>query len=105
MSILDPVRALLPPTAGPAVSAKLKCPVLAILKCPLFEGACGTQYERVPGQAHRLQAAGGLRYGDHAAATGGPGTRCAAAASLKATTAERNVGVTLPSAPAMFSQA
>ena len=86
------------------VSAKLRCPVLAILNCPLFEGACGIQYERVPGQAHRLQAAGGRRYGDHEAATGDPGTRCASAASLKATTAERKVGVTLPSAPAMFPQ-
>ena len=87
------------------VSAKLKCPVWAKLKCPLFEGACGIQYERVPGPARRLQAAGGRRYGDHAAATGGPGTRCAAAARLKATAAERDVGVTLPSAPALFPQA
>ena len=56
----------------PSVSAKLKCPVLAILKCPLFRGseaACRTMHDEAPGRAHRLQAARRHRYEDHAVVT------------------------------------
>ena len=72
------------------------------------------------GQAHRLQAAGGQRYGERAEVPGGAGYALSgrdlllnvcmscrtlagsAAASLKAATAERNTGVPLSSAPRGF---
>ncbi len=111
-----------PDFAAP-VSAKLKCPVLAILKCPLFRGsgaACRIQCYDVPGQAHRLHAAGGHSSGERAEVPGGAGyalrgrglllNAClscrtlagSAAASLKAATAERNTGVPPSSAPRGF---
>ena len=58
------------------VSAIFKCPVLAILKCPLFRSsgaACRTPCHKGWGQAHRLQAAGGQRYGERAEVPGGAG--------------------------------
>ena len=57
-----------------AASANLKCPVLAILKCPLFRGSgatCRGQCYKALGQARRLQAADGHRYGADAAGIGG----------------------------------
>ena len=72
------------------------------------------------GQAHRLQAAGGQRYGERAEVPGGAGYALSgrdlllnvcmscrtlagsAAASLKAATAERNTGGPLSSAPRGF---
>ena len=98
-------------------------PVSAIFKCPLFRSsgaACRTPCHKGWGQAHRLQAAGGQRYGERAEVPGGAGyalrgrglllhvcLSCRtpagwAAASLKAAAAERNTGVPLSSAPRGF---
>ncbi len=98
-------------------------PVSANLKCPLFRcsgAACRTPCHKGWGQAHRLQAAGGQRYGERAEVPGGAGYALSgrglllnvclscrtpagwAAASLKAATAERNTGVPLSSAPRGF---
>ena len=106
-----------------SVSANLNCPVPANLNCPLFRSsgaACRTPCHKGWGQAHRLQAAGGQRYGERAEVPGGAGyalsgrdlllnvcMSCrtlagAAAASLKAAPAERTTGVPLSSAPRGF---
>ena len=112
-----------PELLQPTVSANLKCPVPANLKCPLFRSsgaACRTPCHKGWGQAHRLQAAGGQRYGERAEVPGGAAYALSgrglllnvclscrtpaswAAASLKAATAERNTGVPLSSAPRGF---
>ena len=84
-----------------AVSAILECPVLAILECPLLGSsgeACRIQCCDVLGQARRLQAADGHRYGDHAAGRGGPRKRSAADAYAFA----RSSGRLRPTPPEVF---